>query len=123
MKLLISSILLSFSSVASACPVDFADGEAIIHAIHEAQTCADAVSVAEQCAYGSSFDVQTTGVAKEKCEKDFQNITPAQELSYSVLVEACYAKYQNEGGTMYRSFESFCALSVAKTMSGIFKAD
>jgi len=118
MKYFLSIIVILASSFAHAeCPVDAFDGEKILKAVEDAQTCKEASSVAQNCAYGSSFDVATTSIAILKCEQDFEVYTAPLGGAYNTLISECGAKYENEQGTMYRSFAAFCALSVAEFFS------
>jgi hypothetical protein len=57
-------------------------------------------------------------VVTEKCEADFLGkLTPAQRRAYDGEQKACSRKYLNKSGTMYRSFEAFCGVYVARNYS------
>lgn len=113
--------MLSFSSLILAeCPIIDFDATSIQIAIDNASTCYEAADIAKECAFGSSIDVQFVGSALKTCEKDFVSISELEIATYNGLVNQCYKKYANLSGTMYRSFESFCALSVAEAFSSVF---
>ena len=118
MKLVVSIIIVFTANFAQAkCPVEGFGGEQILNAVENAKTCEEASSVAKNCAYGSSFDVATTSIAILKCEQDFEVYAAPLGRAYNTLIAECSKKYEDQQGTMYRSFAAFCALSVAEFFS------
>ena len=102
-----------------ACPTSGLD--AIADLIRQAPSCRRAIALFEICEFGASGDVALGAAATEKCEGDFlAKLSPAQKRAYDRSQKFCARKYQNEDGTMYRSFEAFCGANVARDYSARF---
>lgn len=80
--------------------------------IEKSASCSQAKELAEACAYGSSLDVSTAGLAYNVCSKELSKQKPSKQLNSMLksMVSLCNKKYANEQGTMYRSFNAFCNL-------------
>jgi hypothetical protein len=101
------------------CPTR--DGDGIVDLIRQAPSCARAVALLEICQFGSSGDVGLGAAVTAKCEGDFlPKLSAAQKADYERRQKQCAHKYQNEAGTMYRSFEAFCAAYAARDYSAKF---
>lgn len=124
--LLVSSFVFSQNSFAEGC-VDssgqdiFNQPEVFFGIIEKSESCYEAVQMAEACAYGSSLDVSTAGVAYGICEKELQAQKPGKELTklLSTMQTSCSEKYDKEQGTMYRSMNAFCQLSALEWVLNI----
>jgi hypothetical protein len=104
------------------CPASGFD--AIEAAIRQAPSCRRAIALFEACEFGASGDVGLGAAATEKCERDFlSRLSAAQKRAYVRAQKFCARKYQNEDGTMYRSFEAFCGAYVARDYSARFLKD
>ena len=89
--------------------------------IREAPSCQRAVAVFEICEFGASGDVGLGAAVTEKCEGDFLGkLSAAQKRAYDRKQKRCALKYQNEAGSMYRSFEALCGAYVARDYSAKF---
>ena len=112
-----ASTLVLFSSAALAvtenCPT--LDHKAIEKLLAEAPSCDRSMALFKACEYGASGDVGFGEIVIKKCEGDFlTKLTKAQRRAYDHKITACWNKYAKESGTMYRSFEAFCAAGVAQ---------
>jgi hypothetical protein len=124
----IAMVILAFTAAAAfaaedakkeACPTSGLD--AIADLIRQAPSCRRAIALFEICAFGASGDVALGAAATEKCEGDFlSKLSPAQRQAYDRGQKLCARKYQNQEGTMYRSFEAFCGADVARDYSARF---
>ena len=102
-----------------ACPTSGLD--AIADLIRQAPSCRRAIALFESCEFSASGDVALGAAATEKCEGDFlRKLSPAQKRAYDRSQKLCARKYQNQDGTMYRSFEAFCGAYVARDYSAKF---
>ncbi len=81
--------------------------------IENSETCYEAKQLAEACAYGSSLDAMTAGLAYGVCESELQAQDPSQELVklLTKMEGLCADKYEQMDGTMYISMNAFCYLS------------
>ncbi len=125
MKLFAALVVLIASNVALAgeCPVtDLTDYQTnVITLIEATKTCREAADLAENCAFGSSMDVGTTGAAMNVCEKDFgSKLKKSEQRTYSSLLNKCNSKYANMQGTMYMAAAAFCRLSVSQLYSNLY---
>ena len=116
---LTSALVLSSAAFAEGTCVD-AKGNDITNQpevfqrlIEQSKSCYEAKQLAEACAWGSSLDVQTVGVAYGVCDKELKAQKPARSLLAleSKMESICNKKYENEQGTMYRSMNAYCNLS------------
>jgi len=115
------AVVLSLSTgpaLAAVCLNKSMTLDEIIDVINAAPGCARAMKVFEDCEFGSSGDVQLGAAVEKKCEADFlKRLTGPQKLAYQREMQACDRKYENEDGTMYRSFTAFCRAEVAQHYS------
>jgi hypothetical protein len=101
------------------CPIF--DVESIESLIRGAPSCRRAVAIFERCEFGSGGDVSLGTAVIAKCERDFlSDATPLQRRVYERKQKHCTLKYKNKNGTMYRSFESFCGVYIARDYSDSF---
>jgi hypothetical protein len=101
------------------CPTRDSDG--IVDLIRQAPSCARGVALFEICQFGSSGDVGLGAAVTAKCEGDFlQKLSAVQKADYERRQKQCARKYQQQAGSMYRSFEAFCAAYVARDYSARF---
>jgi hypothetical protein len=92
--------------------------EETIDAINATPGCDRAMKLFEACQYGTSGDIHLGAAVEKKCEGDFLSRFKApQQQAYQREMLACDRKYQNESGTMYRSFTAFCRAEVAQRYS------
>jgi hypothetical protein len=100
------------------CPAKSRMMDDILAVLKEAPSCERARKVFEACEYGTSGDVQFGAVVEARCEGDFlARLKEPQKLLYRREMRDCDRKYQNESGTMYRSFTAFCRADVAQRYS------
>lgn len=86
--------------------------------INAAPGCERAMKVFEACEYGTSGDIHLGAAVEKKCEADFlKRLKAPQKLTYQREMRVCDRKYENESGTMYRSFTAFCRSEVAQRYS------
>lgn len=102
-----------------ACPTrDLAE---IKELINNAPSCLGAVALLEVCEFGSGGDVSLGAAVVKKCEDDFlTKLSKARKRVYDRKQKRCSQKYRNKVGTMYRSFEAFCGVYVARDFSAKF---
>jgi hypothetical protein len=87
-------------------------------AINATPGCDRAMKLFEACEYGTSGDIHLGAAVEKKCERDFLSRFKAPEKqAYQREMLACDRKYQNDSGTMYRSFTAFCRAEVAQRYS------
>lgn len=99
------------------CPPDL---DAQIAMIQGVGSCWRASEIAEQCAWGSSADIQTVAAALAVCEAEFMpHMSSADRGLYNHLQRLCEEKYKDMDGTMYRSMASFCRLKAAGFFSSL----
>jgi hypothetical protein len=100
------------------CPAETSQMDDIIVALNKTPSCDRAMKVFEACEYGASGDVQFGAVVEKKCESDFlAGLKTPKKQAYQRAMRGCDRKYQNESGTMYRSFTAFCRAMVAQRYS------
>lgn len=110
--LALGSVAIAARPVRAECPVDF-NVEAILQALNLAQSCPEAINISRACAFGSSFDVQTTSIAAKACLAEIAPSLTERDLAIlDRLLVACQEKYAAQDGTLYRSAAAFCALEV-----------
>jgi hypothetical protein len=89
-----------------------------VEAINATPGCEGAMKLFEACEYGTSGDIHLGAAVEKKCEGDFlSRFKASQTQAYQREMLACDRKYQNESGTMYRSFTPFCRAEVAQRYS------
>ena len=90
----------------------------IVNAINATPGCERAMKLFEACEYGTSGDIHLGAAVEKKCEGDFlARFKAPQKRAYQREMLACDRKYQDESGTMYRSFTAFCRAEVAQRYS------
>jgi hypothetical protein len=100
------------------CPAKSTMMDDVTVALDEAPSCDRAMKVFEACEYGTSGDIHFGAVVEKKCERDFlARLNEPQKKAYQREMRACDRKYQNQSGTMYRSFTAFCRAEVAQRYS------
>jgi hypothetical protein len=101
-------------AAAAECPAS-GDLKAAENLIPQAATCAAAARVARACAVGAGGDLGLVAAAEQVCQASFLKRLDRKHLQrFQSQRQACQRKYRNESGTMYRSFEAFCELSVSE---------
>ena len=112
------AVILSLSAApafAGVCLGKSMSLEETIDAINATPGCDRAMKLFEACQYGTSADIQLGAAVEKKCEGDFlSRFKTPQQQAYQREMLACDRKYQNESGTMYRSFTAFCRAEVAQ---------
>ncbi len=92
--------------------------EEIIGAIDATPGCERAMKVFKDCEFGTSGDIHLGAAVEKKCEAGFLNrLKASQKRAYQDEMGVCDRKYENESGTMYRSFTAFCRADVAQRYS------
>jgi hypothetical protein len=90
----------------------------IVDAINATPGCEPAMKLFEDCEFGTGGDTQLGAAVERKCEGDFlDRLKAPQKQAYQRELKVCDRKYQNESGTMYRSFTAFCRAEVAQRYS------
>jgi hypothetical protein len=65
---------------------------------------------------GSSGDIPPALTVIKKCENDFvASMSKSARRAYDHKVAACWRKFANESGTLYRSMRAICAAELART--------
>ena len=115
------AVILSLSAgpaLAGVCLDKSMTLDEIIDAINATPGCERAMKLFEACEYGTSGDIHLGAAVEKKCESDFLGSFKAQQKrAYQREMVACDRKYQDESGTMYRSFTAFCRAEVAQRYS------
>jgi hypothetical protein len=89
--------------------------EEIIAVIDAAPGCERAMKVFKDCEFGTSGDIHLGAAVEKKCEAGFlRGLGASQKRAYQREMGVCDRKYQNESGTMYRSFTAFCRAEIAQ---------
>jgi hypothetical protein len=100
------------------CPIQDFDLDKIEEAARTAPTCDRSLELFRLCGSGATSDVQLGAAVTERCEGDFlARLSKAQQAEYRRAQSRCARKYAHETGTMYRSFEAFCAAEVARSFA------
>ncbi len=103
------------------CPVQSLAQDDIEKAINDAPTCDASLALFQRCGSAASGDVSLGSVVTGKCEAVFAGkLSAAQDRAYSRAKTVCGKKYEEEDGTMYRSFEAFCYAQAAHRMAKQF---
>jgi hypothetical protein len=101
------------------CPTR--DGAEILDLLEQAPTCEKSLALFQACSYGAGGDVGLSAVVIRKCEGGFlTKLGKSQRQAYDRQQKRCVRKYQDQSGTMYRSFEAFCSAKLAKDYSQRF---
>jgi len=100
---------------AEDCPTGFDERVALLE---HASNCEKSLALFQGCSYPASGDVGLSQIVIKKCEGDFLNkLSKARRQTYDRQRQRCVLKYQDQSGTMYRSFEAFCSAILAKDYS------
>jgi hypothetical protein len=122
-KNLIASLAIVLSpgmapAVGAVCLGKSMTSDEIVDVINAAPGCERAMKVFETCAYTASGDIQLGAAVEKKCEADFLGrLGWPGKRTYQRKMRVCDHKYDNESGTMYRSFTAFCRAEVARRYS------
>jgi len=105
-------------ALASICQGKSMTLEETVDVINASHGCERAMKVFRDCAYTASGDIRLGAVVEKKCERDFLgHLGTAEKRAYQRELRVCDHKYDNESGTMYRSFTAFCRAEVAQRHS------
>lgn len=93
--------------------------------ISEQTSCHDAAELATACAWGSSLDVSTAGIAIDICGKQLKKNQPQpNDLALMKQMEKrCDREYQDMQGTMYMSMNAYCHLEAIRWLVGVTYKD
>jgi hypothetical protein len=106
-------LIVPSSTHSEKCPSHDLDN--IQESLAEASSCNQAMAIFKLCEYSASGDVALGESVIKKCEGEFITaLNKAERRTYDNKIKACWRKYTKESGTMYRSFEAFCAAGVAQ---------
>jgi hypothetical protein len=106
------------SASASICQGKSMTQDETVDAISASPGCDGAMKTFTDCAYTASGDVMLGAAVEKKCERDFLGrLGASKKQAYQREMSVCDRKYQNESGTMYRSFTAFCRAEVAQRYS------
>jgi hypothetical protein len=106
------------AAAAEECLAGFDERVALLE---HASNCEKSLALFQGCSYAASGDVGLSQVVIKKCEGDFvKKLSKAQRQTYYRQQQRCARKYQDQSGTMYRSFEAFCSAILAKDYSRRF---
>ncbi len=90
----------------------------IIEVINATPGCERAMKLFEDCQFSTSGDIHLGAAVEKKCEADFlKRLTGPQKRAYRRKMQVCDRKYENQQGTMYRSFTAFCRAEIARRYS------
>ena len=80
--------------------------------ISNAGSCYEAAGMARACAWGSSLDVSTAGLAADVCRNELATLSPEKQTTdlLESMTEACFDKYAEAQGTLAKSMSAFCRL-------------
>jgi hypothetical protein len=123
LKSLIASLAIVLSlnaapALAAICLGKSMTSDEIVDVIKASPGCERAMKVFKDCAYTASGDIQLGAAVEKMCERDFLGHLGAPEKqAYRRKMRVCDHKYDNESGTMYRSFTAFCRAEVAQRYS------
>jgi hypothetical protein len=110
-------------AIAAECPVAGFDWEKIEEAARTAPSCERSFQTLASCSSGAGSDVGVGAVVTSRCEADFlTKLSSAQRQVYRSAQARCQRKYQQESGTMYRSFEAFCGAELARAYARRYAA-
>jgi hypothetical protein len=96
----------------------------VVDTINATSGCERAMKVFEDCELSSSGDIRLGAAVEKKCEHDFLgHLGAPQKQAYQRQMRVCDRKYENESGTMYRSFTASCRAQISQRYSrGALKA-
>jgi hypothetical protein len=106
------------AAAAEECPAAFDERVALLE---HASSCEKSLALFQGCSYAASGDVGLSQIVVKKCEADFlTKLSKSQRQGYDRQQKRCARKYQDQSGTLYRSFEAFCSAILAKDYSRRF---
>src|ERR1019366_2570547 len=118
MALAVVLSLATAPALAAVCQGKSMTLDDIVDTIKATSGCERAMKVFQDCEFGTSGDLRLGATVENKGERDFLGRLGAQEKqAYQREMLVCDRKYQNESGTMYRSFAAFCRADVAQRYS------
>jgi len=110
---LLASVVAPILAGAAECPT--LDGAEKLELLAHARTCDESMALFQDCSYGAGGDVGLGDEVVKKCERDFlTKLNGWQRQVYDRKQARCARKYENERGSMYRSFEAFCSAILAQ---------
>jgi hypothetical protein len=118
MALAIISVLGPTPACAVVCLSRSMTMDEIVEVIGAAPSCERAMKIFQDCQMSTSGDIHLGEAVEKKCEADFfARLKPPGKAAYQRRMGVCDRKYQNEQGTMYRSFTAFCRAEIAQRYS------
>jgi len=115
------AVVLAFSAspaLAVVCQNTSMSLEEVVDVISAAPGCERAMKIFGDCSLGTSGDIRLGAAVEKKCEADFMTrLGRPEKRAYQGKMRVCDHKYNNESGTMYRSFTAFCRAEVAQRYS------
>jgi hypothetical protein len=112
-------VILTFGAgpaLAADCPANTV--EDTVAAIRSAPSCKGAAAAYFACTRVTTQDVEFSEAAIEVCERNHvTRLSPVQSRNYRQAIRACERRYEQEAGTMYRSFEASCRVKAALRFS------
>ena len=117
--LMVASVgLFTTAASAAVCQGKSMTLDEIADVLKAAPSCETSMKIFQDCSLSSSGDLQLGAAVQERCEADFlAKLQTPQKHVYEHEIKACNGKYANLSGTMYRSWEGFCAAEVAQRYS------
>ena len=113
-KIILLAILTTLSSISLASDEQIvcsnSSSEIVVMIKAPGTYCFQAKEIANQCAFGSSRDLETAGAATEVCLKEAGKLSSADQNLLAVMENRCNQTYANQQGTMYQSMNAFCHL-------------
>ena len=94
------------------------DANEVYNYIAKILNCAEAASVAESCAFGSSVDEDLAGKAASICLSTV-TLSAGDKALMTDLSARCDKKYSEMSGSIYISLDAFCRLGVVKLLSNL----
>lgn len=132
MKVTILSLIIAVATYSMAahsmdqCPVEFGTDnylEKVAELATNAGSCYEASEVVNACALGASGDVYTVGAAIGRCEQDMPEMSQKDIKTFAYLKNKCNEKYDSMDGTLYRSMNAFCHLSVTMLFNNLLTTE
>jgi hypothetical protein len=110
--------LVTSAASAAICQGKSMTLDEIADVLKAASSCDASMKIFQDCSLSSSGDLRLGDAVRERCEVDFlSKLQTPQKHVYEREVKACNGKYRDQSGTMYRSWEGFCAAEVAQRYS------
>jgi hypothetical protein len=103
-------------TLAAAMDCPSSDWAKVDDSIADAPSCDASMELLLACQRGSSGDIPPALTVIKKCENDFlASMSRSARRAYDHKVAACWRKFANESGTLYRSIRAICAAELART--------